>query len=96
MAQAKVKKTISKTHLECDLQTRAQNLALEVGSPQVLVLTNEEAKVKSSLLKNKLLRVFNKIIYNARISEEKVYINKYKGQVDAKFLGARNSMLISN
>jgi len=79
--------------LECDLQARAQNLALEVGSPQVLVLTNEEAKVESSLLKNKLLRVFNKIKYNARISEEKVYINKYKGQVDAKFLGARNSML---
>jgi len=90
MAQAIVKKTISK---ECALPALAQNLALEELEPQVLVLINEEAMVESSLLKNKLLRVFNKIKNNARISEEKVYINKYKGQVDAKFLGARNSML---
>ena len=93
MAQAIVKKTISKNHMECDLPALAQNLALEVLEPQVLVLINEEAKVESSLLKNKLLRVFNKIKYNARISEEKVCINNYKGQVDAKLLGARNSML---
>jgi hypothetical protein len=93
MAQAIVKKTISKNRLECSLPALAQSLVLEVLEPQVLVLINEEAKVESSLLKNKLLRVFNKIKYNARISEEKVYINKYKGQVDAKFLGARNSML---
>ena len=92
MAQAIVKKTISKNHSECDLPVLAQNLALEVLEPQVRVLINEEAKVESSLLKNKLLRVFNKIIYNAKISEEKIYINKYKGQVDAKLLGARNSM----
>lgn len=90
MAQAIVKKTISK---ENDLPTLAQNLAPEVLELQVLVLNNEEAKVESSLPKNKLLRVFNKIKYNARISEDKVGINKYKGQVDAKLLGARNSML---
>ncbi len=93
MAQAIVKKTISKNHMECDLPTLAQNLALEVLEPQVLVQINEEAKVESSLLKNKFLRVFNNIKYNARISEEKVCINNYKGQVDAKLLGARNSML---
>jgi hypothetical protein len=92
MAQAIVKKTSSKTHLECCLLTLAQNLALEVLEPQVLVLINEEAKVESSLLKNKLLKMFNNIKYNARISEEKVNINMYKGQVDAKLLGARNSM----
>jgi hypothetical protein len=90
MAQAIVKKTISK---ESDLPTLAQNLAPEVLELQVLVLNNEEVKVESSLPKNKLLRMFNNIKYNARISEEKVCINKYKGQVDAKLLGARNSML---
>ena len=93
MAQAIVKKTISKTHLECDLPILAQDIAPEVELPQVLVKTPEEAKVESSLLKNKLLRVFNKIKYNARISEEFIYVNKYKGQVDAMLLGARNSML---
>ena len=90
MAQAIVKKTISK---ECCPPALTQNLALEVLEPQVLVQINEEAKVESSLLKNKFLRVFNNIKYNARISEEKVCINNYKGQVDAKLLGARNSML---
>ncbi len=90
MAQAIVKKTMSK---EYDLQALALNLALEVREPQVLVLINEEAKDKSSLLKNKLLRVFDEIKYNARISEENVVINRYKGQVDTKLLGARISML---
>ncbi|MHA1240524.1 MAG: hypothetical protein ACTSQU_06985 [Promethearchaeota archaeon] len=93
MAQAIEKKTISKNHLEYDLPALTQNLAPEVIESQVLVLTTEEAQVESSSLSNKLLRVFNKIKYNARISEEKICINKYKGQVDAKLLGARNSML---
>ena len=93
MAQAIEKKTISKNHLEYDLQALTQNLAPEAIESQVLVLTTEEAQVESSSLSNKLLRVFNKIKYNARISEEKICISKYKGQVDAKLLGARNSML---
>jgi len=93
MAQAAEKKTISKNHLEYDLPALTLNLAPEAIESQVLVLTTEEAQVESSSLSNKLLRVFNKIKYNARISEEKICINKYKGQVDAKLLGARNSML---
>jgi len=93
MAQATEKKPISKNHLEYDLPALTQNLAPEAIESQVLVLTTEEAQVESSSLSNKLLRVFNKIKYNARISEEKVCINKYKGQLDAKLLGARNSML---
>ncbi len=93
MAQAIENKTISKNHLEYDLPALAQNLAPEMLESQVRVITTEEAQVESSSLSNKLLRVFNKIKYNARISEEKVCINKYKGQVDAKLLGARNSML---
>ncbi len=92
MAQA-IKKTNARNHLECDCQAIAQNLAPEVELPQVQVKTTEEAKVESSSLSNKLLRVFNKTKYNARISEEKVGINKYKRQVDSKLLGARNSML---
>jgi len=93
MAQAIENKTISKNHLEYDLPALTQNLAPEAIESQVLVLTTEEAQVESSSLSNKLLRVFNKIKYNARISEEKICINKYKGQLDAKLLGARNSML---
>ena len=93
MAQAIEKKTICKDQLECQCQTIAQNLAPEVLEPQVLVNTTKEAKVESSSRTNKLLRVFNKIKYNARISEEEVYINKYKGQLEAKLLGARDSML---
>jgi len=93
MAQAAEKKTISKNHLEYDLPALTLNLAPEAIESQVLVLTTEEAQVESSSLSNKLLRVFNKIKYNARISEEKSCINKYKGQIDAKLLGARNSML---
>ena len=93
MAQAIEKKTICKDQLECQCQTIAQNLAPEVLEPQVRVNTTKEAKVESSSLSNKLLRVFNKFKYNARISEEKVSINKYKGQLDAKLLGARNSTI---
>ena len=93
MAQAIENKTISKNHLECDLPALTQNLAPEMLESQVQVITTEEAGVESNSLSNKLLRVFNKIKYNARISEEKVCINKYNGQVDAKLLGARNSML---
>ncbi|MBY9014071.1 MAG: hypothetical protein KGD68_00120 [Candidatus Lokiarchaeota archaeon] len=94
MAQAAEKKTICKKHLKCDLPALTQNLAPEGIQSQVLVLTTEGERVESSLRTNKLLREFNKIRYNARISEEKVLISKYKWQVDAKLLGVRNSMLI--
>ena len=93
MAQAIENKTISKNHLECDLPALTQNLAPEMLESQVQVITTEEAGVESTSLSNKLLRVFNKFKYNARISEENVGINKYKGQVDAKLLGARNSTI---
>ena len=93
MAQAIEKKTICKNQLECNLQAICQNQAPEVLEPQVRVNTTTEAKVESSSLSNKLLRVFNKFKYNARITEEEVGINKYKGQVDAKLLGARNSTI---
>jgi len=93
MAQAIEKNTNTKNHLEYDHPTLDHNLAPEVELPQVRIITTEEAKVESSSRTNKLLRVFNKIKYNARISEEEVYINKYKGQVEAKLLGARDSML---
>jgi len=93
MAQAIEKKPICKDPLECHCQALTQNQTLEELMPRVLVLTIEEPEVESSSLSNKLLRMFNKFKYNARISEEKVGINMYKGQVDAKLLGARNSML---
>jgi hypothetical protein len=82
------KKTISQNRLEYSLPFLAQNSASEVDMPQVLVLTAEEAKVGSSSRTSKLLKVFNKIKYNAKISEEKVCINKLKGQLDAQLLGS--------
>lgn len=93
MAHAIEKKTICKNDLECGFPVLDQNIAPEVLESQVLVLTTEEAKVEPKLLKNKLLRVFKKVKYNAGISEEEISINKYKGQVDAKLLGVRNSMV---
>ena len=93
MAHAIEKNTICKDPLEYHCQVLTQNQAPGELMPQVLVLTTEEAEVESSSLSHKLLRMFNKFKYNARISEEKVGINKYKGQVDTKLLGARNSTI---
>ena len=84
-------KPICKDHLEYQCQTLAQNQAPKDLMPQVLVLPTEEAEVESSSLSSKFSKLFNKYKYNARISEEEVSINKYKGQIDAKLLGVRNS-----
>ena len=94
MAQAIVKKTISKADIEIADPISAQDQVPEVLKPQVLVKAAPKNQANLQSPKKKLLKVFAKIKYNARISEEKVCINKYKGQVDAKLLGARNSMLI--
>ena len=93
MAQALEEKTISKDDIEIADPISAQNQAPEVLKPQVLVKAALKNQAKLQSPKKKLLKVFAKIKYNARISEEKVCINKYKGQVDAKLLGVRNYML---
>ncbi|MBA7512468.1 hypothetical protein ES705_04473 [subsurface metagenome] len=93
MAQALEKKTISKVDIEIAKPISAQDQVLEVLKPQVLVKAALKNQAKLQSPKKKLLKVFAKIKYNARISEEKVCINKYKGQVDAKLLGVRNYML---
>ena len=93
MAQAIVKKTISKDDIEIADPISAQNQASEVLKPQVLVKAALKNQAKLQSPKKKLLKVFAKIKYNARISEEVICINKYKGNLDAKLLGARNSML---
>ena len=94
MAHAIVKKTISKVDIEIADPISAQDQVPEVLKPQVLVKAAPKNQAKLQSPTNKLLKVFTKINYNARISEEKVCINKYKGQVDAKLLGVRNSVLI--
>jgi len=94
MAQILVKKPFSKDDIEIAHSISAQDQAPEVLKPQVLVKAASKNQAKLQSPKKKLLNVFKIIKYNARISEEKVCINKYKGQVDAKLLGARNSMLI--
>ncbi|TKJ25020.1 MAG: hypothetical protein CEE42_08815 [Promethearchaeota archaeon Loki_b31] len=93
MAQAIVKKSISKDDIEIADPISAQDQAPEVLKPQVQVKAAQKNQVKLQSPKKKLLKVFAKIKYNARISEEEVCINKYNGQVDAKLLGVRNFIL---
>ena len=93
MAQALEKKTISKDDIEIADPISAQNQASEVLKPQVLVKAALKNQAKLQSPKKKLLKVFTKIKYNARISEEIIYINNYKGNLDAQLLGARNFML---
>ena len=85
MAQAEKRNACNDTHILVQLQ------APEVLKPQVLVKEAPLEKPKSQSIEKRLRKVFNKFKYNARISEEKVSINNYKGQVDAKLLGTRNS-----
>jgi len=93
MAQALEKKTSSKVDIEIADPISAQDQVPEVLKPQVLVKAAPKNQAKLQSPKKKLLKVFAKIKYNARISEENVCINIYKGNLDAKLLGARNSML---
>ncbi len=93
MAQAIVKKTISKDDIEIADPISAQDQALEVLKPQVLVKAALKNHAKLQSPKKKILKVFAKIKYNARISEEFICINNYKGNLDAKLLGVRYSML---
>ena len=85
MAQAEKRNTSNNNHILIQLQ------APEVVIPQVLVKEAPLEKPKSQSIEKRLRKVFNKFKYNARISEEIVSINNYKGQVDAKLLGTRNS-----
>ena len=83
----------TKVDIEIADPISAQDQVPEVLKSQVLVKAAPKNQAKLQAPKKKLLKVFAKIKYNARISEEKVYINNYKGNLDAKLLGARNSML---
>jgi len=93
MAQALVKKTSSKDDIEIADPISAQDQVPEVLKPQVLVKAAPKIQTKLQSPKKKLLKVYAKFKYNARISEEIICINNYKGNLDAKLLGARNSML---
>ena len=93
MAQASEKKTISKDDIEIADPITAQDQVPEVLNPQVLVKAAPKNQANLQSLKKKLLKVNAKIKYYARISEEVININNYKGNLDAKLLGARNSML---
>ena len=87
MAQVEKRNTSNDNHILIQLQ------APEVIAPQVLIteVPLEKPKPKSQSIEKRLRKVFNKFKHTARISEEKVSINNYKGQVDAKLLGTRNS-----
>jgi len=93
MAQATVKKPISKTRLECDLQALAQDLAPEDESLQVLVNTVGVILIESRSPEKDLKELIKKSKLNAKYLENLVSVNNYKGMLDAKLLGARNSKL---
>jgi hypothetical protein len=93
MAQVLEKKTISKDDIEIAHPISAQDQAPEVLKPQVQVKAALKNQAKLQSHKKKLLNVFKKIKYNARISGEVICINNYKGNLDTKLFGARNSMV---
>jgi len=93
MAQALEKKTSSKDDIEIEDPISAQDQVPEVLKPQVLVKAALKNQARLQSPKKKLLKVFAKIKYNTRISEEIIRINNYKGNLDARLFGARNSML---
>ena len=94
MAQAIVKKQVEEKSASIDSPVLFQLQAPEGLKPQVLVKIAPKNQAELQSPKKKLLKVFAKIKYNARISEEFICINNYKGNLDAKLLGARNSMII--
>ena len=93
MAQATVKKPISKTHLECDLQALDQDQAPEVIQSQVLVNTVGGNLIESRSPEKDLKELIKKSKLNAKYLENLVSVNNYKGMLDAKLVGARNSMI---
>jgi hypothetical protein len=93
MTQAIVKKTISKTHLDCDLQALAQDQAPEVIQSQVLVNMVGVNLIESRSPEKNLKELIKKSKLNAKYLEKLVSANNYKGMLDAKLLGVRNSMI---
>jgi len=87
MAQAKEKNTISENHF------LIQSQALEELKTQGLGNIPARDKDESQSIEKKSRKLFGKIKFKVRKSEEKVSIQKYKAQLDTKLLGARNSMI---
>ena len=85
MAQAKQKNTRTTTHFLIQPQAPEE--------PQVLGNIPALEKDKSQSIQKKSRKLFGKIKFNAKKSEEKVSIDKYKGKIDTRLLGVRYSMV---
>lgn len=93
MAHAIVKKTFSKDDIEIAYPISDQDQAPEVLKPQVQVNIVGGNIIKSRSPEKDLKELIKKSNLNAKYLENLISMNKYKGQVDAKLLGVRNSML---
>ena len=87
MAQAKEKNTINENHF------LIQSQALEELKPQGLGNKPALEKDESQSPEKKSRKLFGKIKFSMKKSEEKVSIQNYKGKIDTRLLGARNSMI---
>jgi hypothetical protein len=93
MAQAIVKKTISKDDKEIADPISAQDQVPEVSKPQVLVNLVGVNLIESRSPEKDLKKLIKKSKLNAKYLENLISMNNYKGMLDAKLIGARNSML---
>ncbi len=93
MAQAIVKKQAEEKSASIDSQVPFQLQAPEAITPQVLVKETAREKLESLSIKKKLKKVFNKVKFNAKITEEVKCINAVKANLDTKILAYRNNLL---
>ena len=89
MAQATVKKQAKEKSASIDSQVLFQLQAPEVLRPQVLVKEASMEKDASQSIKKKLKKVFNKVKFNAKFTEEVKCINAVNANLDTKVLAYR-------
>ena len=93
MAQTIVKKQAEEKSASIDSQVPFQLQAPEVLRPQVLVKETAMEKDESQSIKKKLKKLFNKVILNAKITEEVKCINVVNANLDTRILAYRNNII---
>jgi len=93
MAQAIVKKQAEEKSASIDSQVPFQLQAPEVLRPQVLVKETAMEKDESQSIKKKLKKVFNKVKFNVKITDEFKSINVVKANLDTRVLAYRNNQI---
>ncbi len=93
MAQVIVKKRAEEKSASIDSKVLFQHQAPEVLRPQVLVKEAALEKFESQSIKKKLRKVFNKVKFNAKITEEVKCINAVNANLDTRILAYRNNLV---